>query len=313
MQTKNFFMTMSDGMDIAVNRWMPDSEDEIKAVVQLHHGLTEHSMRYDRLGSILAENGFVLNAYDMRGHGRTADNAERNNKGKFGKLADRNGFDRVVEDLHEMIDSLKNEYSGKKIVLLGHSFGSFVSQGYIEKYGKDISGCILCGTAGPRPALVWGGNQLAKIVRFFRGTDAVVPALAKLTFGSYNKRIANPISPNAWLSASDANVQMYEADQWCGRPLTVSFFCDMTDGLRRIHKMRNIRAIPNELPVFFIFGNEDPVGSYGRTIRKLYDIYQDKGMKKVYIKEYDGDRHEILNEDDKETVEADIVGWISNL
>ena len=87
----------------------------------------------------------------------------------------------------------------------------------------------------------------------------------------------------------------------------------MTDGLKMIHKTASINAIPNELPVFFIFGGDDPVGGYGVTIRKLHKIYQDKGMKKVYIKEYPGDRHEILNEDDKETVESDILGWISNL
>lgn len=313
MQTKNFFMKMSDGIEISVNRWLPDNEEDIKGIIQLHHGLAEHSMRYDRLGSVLAENGWILNAYDMRGHGKTAENAEKMGKGIFGKLAEKDGFNRVVEDLHEVIDSLKTEFSGKKVILLGHSFGSFVSQGYIEKYGKDIYACILCGTAGPNPALIGMGKVVAKLVRSIRGADSIVPMLSKMAFGSYNKKIKNPISANAWLSKNEANVQMYEADQWCGFPLTTSFFCDMLSGLSQIHKMQNIKAIPNELPVFFIFGGDDPVGSYGETIRKLHKIYQDKGMAKVYIKEYAGDRHEILNEDDKETVEADILGWISNI
>ena len=73
MQTKSFYQTMSDGCEIWINRWAPDSDVKIKGVVQLHHGLAEHSMRYDRLGSVLAENGYVLNAYDMRGHGQTAE------------------------------------------------------------------------------------------------------------------------------------------------------------------------------------------------------------------------------------------------
>ena len=313
MQTKSLFIKMSDGFEIAVNRWLPDSPEDIKGVIQLHHGLAEHSMRYDRLGSILAEQGWVLNAYDMRGHGRTAENALTKGKGIFGKLADKDGFNRVVEDLHEMIDNMKSDFSGKKIILLGHSFGSFVSQGYIEKYGKDIDACILCGTAGPNPGLINMGSFIANLVKSIKGPDSIVPLLSKLSFGSYNKRIENPISDNAWLSKNETNVQMYEADQWCGFPLTTSFFCDMTTGLKMIHKMSNIKQIPNELPVFFIFGSEDPVGAYGKSIRKLHKIYQDKGMKKVYIKEYAGDRHEILNEDDKETVEADILGWISNI
>ena len=96
MQTKNFTLAMRDGMEIFVNRWAPDSEEEIKGVVQLHHGLAEHSMRYDRLGSVLAENGYVLNAYDLRGHGKTAENAEKKGNGCFGKLANKDGFNVVV-------------------------------------------------------------------------------------------------------------------------------------------------------------------------------------------------------------------------
>ena len=83
MQNKSFTLTMRDGMEIFLNRWMPDEDKEIKGIIQLHHGLAEHSMRYDRLGSVLAENGYVLNAYDMRGHGKTAENAEKKGTGLF--------------------------------------------------------------------------------------------------------------------------------------------------------------------------------------------------------------------------------------
>ena len=92
MQMKSFMMKMDDGYELCLNRWQPDSDDEIKGVIQLHHGLAEHSLRYDRFGSILAEQGYVLNAYDMRGHGRTAENADKNGTGIFGKLADKITF-----------------------------------------------------------------------------------------------------------------------------------------------------------------------------------------------------------------------------
>ena len=96
MLMKSFTLKMDDGYELCLNRWMPDTEEEIKGVIQLHHGLAEHSLRYDRFGSVLAENGYVLNAYDMRGHGRSAENAEKNGTGIFGKLADKKGFDRAV-------------------------------------------------------------------------------------------------------------------------------------------------------------------------------------------------------------------------
>ena len=311
MNMKSFMLKMDDGYELSINRWQPDTEEEIKGVIQLHHGLAEHSLRYDRFGSVLAENGWVLNAYDMRGHGRSAENAEKNGTGIFGKLADKKGFDRAVLDLKAVTDNLKNDFPGKKTILMGHSFGSFVSQGFIEEFGSSIDACILCGTAGPRPALVGTGSFFAHLITFFTGKNAIVPLLDKLAFGSYNAKIQNPRTEFDWLSANELNVDMYKMDNWCGFPLTASFFCSMLEGLNKIHKSKNIKKIPTDLPVFFIWGSDDPVGSYGASIKDLIKIYQSNGMNKIEFKEYPGDRHEILNENDKEKVENDIIEWIN--
>ena len=117
MTTKSDFQIMSDQTELWVTKWIPDEIENCKGIVQLHHGLAEHSLRYDRLGSILCENGYALVAYDMRGHGRTAENAEKKGTGRFGKLAEKDGFNRVIEDLHEMILADKKEFPGKKIFL----------------------------------------------------------------------------------------------------------------------------------------------------------------------------------------------------
>ena len=313
MLMKSFTLKMDDGYELCLNRWQPDAEQEIKGVIQLHHGLAEHSMRYDRFGSILSENGYVLNAYDMRGHGRSAENADKNGTGIFGKLADKRGFDRAVLDLKAVTDNLKNDFPGKKTILMGHSFGSFVSQGFIEEFGNMIDGCILCGTAGPRPALVTGGSIMAHIITFFTGKNTCLALLDNLSFGSYNEKI-NPVRTKYdWLSKNELNVDMYMMDNWCGFPLTNSFFCSMTEGLCKIHKKRNMKKIPVKLPVYFIYGGDDPVGSYGKTIKDLFNIYKANGVEKLDIKEYPGDRHEILNEDNKEEVEKDILAWIDKI
>lgn len=313
MQNKTFFLTMSDGAEISVTRWAPDTEAEIKGVIQLHHGLAEHCMRYDRFGSILAENGYVLNAYDMRGHGKTAENAMSKGTGIFGKLAEKDGFNRVVEDLHEITLSLKKDFPGKKTILFGHSFGSFVSQGFIEKYSSDIDACVLCGTSGPKGAVLNVGSAVAAIVKFFEGPNRCSKLLDSASFSSYNKRIKNPVSKNAWLSRNEANVKVYEDDKWCGFPLTNSFFNDMTAGLKMIHKPENMKKIRKDLPVFFIFGAEDPVGEYGKSIENLRDIYVANGMTKVQLKAYPEDRHEILNEVDKELVEKDVLEFFDSI
>ena len=313
MQNKSFFLTMSDGVEINVTRWAPDNEENIKGIVQLHHGLAEHCMRYDRFGSILAENGYVLNAYDMRGHGRTAENAEKKGNGRFGKLTEKDGFNRVIEDLHEITLAFKKDFPGKKTILFGHSFGSFVSQGFIEKYSSDIDACVLCGTSGPKGAVVDAGAVLVNIVKFFEGPDKCSKLLDYAAFGSYNKKIENPKTKNAWISRSEANVSVYEDDKWCGIPLTNSFFHDLMSGLKMIHKPENMKKIRKDLPVFFIFGADDPVGNYGKSIEKLRDIYISNGMTNVQLKAYADDRHEILNEVDKEDVEKDVLTFINSI
>ncbi len=312
MQTKSYVLRMSDGFEICGNRWMPDEGEKIKGVVQLHHGLAEHSLRYDRFGSILADNGYVLNAYDMRGHGRTAEKSVSEGTGMFGKLADKDGFFRVVEDLKENIDSVKKEYPDTPVFLLGHSFGSFVSQGYIEKYSTQINGCILSGTAGPRPALVNFGNFVCNFISKFHSGDEVVPLLEKLSFGSYNKRIKNPVTDHDWLSTDEDSNRLYLEDKWCNIPLTLSFYKDMMAGLKYIHKDSSLQQISQNLPIHIIYGTEDPVGDYGKSPHKLYECYIVVGIAEVDFTPFEGMRHEILNDKNKEIVEADILKVLDN-
>jgi alpha-beta hydrolase superfamily lysophospholipase len=312
MQTQNFYQKMNDGTEISVNRWLPDEGQEIKGIVQLIHGMVEHAVRYDRLGSILAENGWVLSAHDLRGHGKTALRAEQKGTGMFGFLAEKDGFNRVVNDVDEIIMKVKNDFSGKKTVLLGHSFGSFIAQSYIENHAAHIDACVLCGTAGPQRALTTVGALCARFTALLHGKKAHSDFLWKTAFGGYTKRIPDAKNGQEWLSRDTSDVQMYLDDKWCGFNPTVGFYCDMTYGLKKIHKTSNMKKIPCGLPVFIIFGSDDPVGSYGKTIKKLIEIYKKNGMTDVTFKEYPGARHELFNEWNRDEVTADFLAWINS-
>ncbi len=318
MALKSFSFKTKDNTELWVNRWIPDADDsdnppKIKASIVFNHGLAEHSLRYDRFGSILAENGYVFNAFDMRGHGKTAEISIQNKTGDFGKLADKDGFNKAVSDVDELIELVSKEYPGVPVILMAHSFGSFIAQSYIENYHGKIAACFLIGTAGPRLALTTSGMIIAKLIKFFCGKNSVVGLLDKLSFGSYNARIENPKSKYEWLSKDEFSCTMYADDQWCGFPLKTSFFCDMTSGLCTIHKKSNMAKIDKTLPIYLLFGSEDPVGSYGKTVKQLADCYKKLGIQNVTVKEYPGDRHEILNETDKEQVEKDILEMLGGL
>ena len=124
-----------------------------------------------------------------------------------------------------------------------------VDEGYIEKYGNEIDACVLCGTSGPKGAVVRLGLLLVRLIILFMGKDSYVPLLEKLSFGDYNSRIENPVSDLAWLSRNEDNIRLYEMDKWCGIKLTSSFYRDMLSGLLQIHDQEAMRQIPRELPV----------------------------------------------------------------
>ncbi len=304
MKKDTVYVTMSDGSSVAVHRWIPDAEP--RALVQISHGMAEYAMRYDRLGQMLCENGIVMYAHDHRGHGDTAGSVEN-----LGFLADEEGFQQVISDLREVIARLKSDFPGKKTILLGHSFGSFVTQGFIEQFGGDIDACIISGTAGPRLPLVFTARIIAETVMFFRGPKYRSPFLQNLAFGSYNKRIENPSGPNDWLSRDAEEVKKYEESEYCGFLPTASFFRDLFTGLFRIHRKKAMASIRKDLPVFIFAGTGDPVGDYGKTVERLADIYKRNGMQDVTLILYPDARHETLNETNRDEVSANVLSWIN--
>lgn len=312
MQTEKFFQTMKDGTEIAVNRWIPENEEDIKAVIVLSHGMLEHALRYDRIGSDFADKGFVFSGHDHRGHGRTAFNAEQKGTGEFALLSKSDGFNLVVSDLEEIIGKVKADFPGKKVILLGHSFGSFVAQAFIERAGKIIDGCVLSGTSGPRRSAVRGGLFVTSLMMLFHKKNYKSIALQKMAFKGYNDRFGEIKTGLEWLSKSESNIEMYMNDSWCGGVATLGFFRDIFKGLNDIHKKNNMKKIPPSLPILFVTGEEDPVGDYGKTIRALASDYKNNGVKVVDTKFYEGYRHEILNEEISERVMDDIVSWIGS-
>ena len=164
MNYEKSFITMSDGKEIMFHSWT--GEESPKAIVVISHGMAEHVSRYNDFAAMLVSRGFAVFGEDHRGHGESA-------VGRYGYLADKNGFFRVVDDIHEEILNLRQTYPETKIFLFGHSFGSFISQCYIEKYASSIDGCILCGTAGPRKGLIAAASVLAGIVSALGGKNPV--------------------------------------------------------------------------------------------------------------------------------------------
>ena len=303
MSAETFYLEMNDGERVAVHAWRPSSTPT--AVLQICHGMAEYAMRYERFAEAAVASGYAVFAADHRGHGLTAGSLD-----KLGYLADRNGFDRVVEDQREISRAIQARIPGRPIVLFSHSFGSFVGQGFIERYGREISGAILSGTRGPDPITVCSGRFLAHAICLFSNRRKPSHFLTQLSFGGCNKRIPDAQSPNTWLSRDAREVEKYDASPWSGFPCSAGFYRDLMDGLSQIHRKRALAGIPRSLPVLMLVGEDDPIGSYGKTVRALERRYRANGMARVTVKTYRKARHELLNDVNRDEVTADITEWM---
>ncbi len=276
----------------------------VKAVVQISHGMCEHIDRYQHFALYLAENGYVVYGHDHLGHGASVES--KNDLGYFG---DESGWEYLVEDVYEVTKIARREYPGRKIFLLGHSMGSFIARLYLMKYGKKLSGIILSGTSG--------GHQLNNVglavvdlwIRV-RGKRYRSNTLKKMMFGDYNKRYPVIRTPNDWISRDVSVVDAYNKDELNTFVFTAAGFKDLMTMLKMVSDARWADSVPKDVPVFLLSGDMDPVGDYGRGVKKVYDRLLDAGVKDVKIKLYPGGRHEMLNEINRDEVYRDILDWL---
>ncbi len=291
-----------DKKKIAAYFW--DNIQSPVGIVQISHGMMEHAHRYNRFARFLNEHGFIVAADDHRGHGVTA--ATDDSLGYAGK----DGFNRTVKDMRMLTVYLKNKYPGLPVILMGHSYGSFLCQAYAELYGEDLSGLILSGSAKNSNPAMAAVAVLAKAEMIVKGDRYISKRLGKIVFGGNNKKVKNPENGSSWLNRDDEEVRRYINDPWCGNPFSCSFYYDFLRGLLDLSKKENRGEVPSDLPIYIFSGEMDPVGGYGKFVKKLYRQYVDHEVEDVTIKLYPHGRHEMIHEINYEKVYGDILTWM---
>lgn len=303
-QLKEFTFPSCDGEHtIYVRQWNPDGE--VRAVVQIAHGVAEHIRRYDEFMEYLAERGFVVAGNDHLGHGWSV-----RDETELGYFGEEDGWSKVVGDLHRLHCRLKKEYPGVPVFLFGHSMGSFLARTYATMQGEDLDGLIVCGTGHQPKSLVLSGGAAAKLEIALHGAGYHSQLLNDMAFGSYNKGFAPARTKNDWLSRDETIVDAYTADPLCGYIPTAGLFYELMRGIGYVTTKKNIRRMPKDLPVLFVSGAEDPVGENGKGVLRAYLTFMDVGMEDVTMRLFEKDRHEILNELDKEDVYAYVLAWL---
>lgn len=282
-------------------RWEPEGEP--RAVVQIIHGIAEFVERYDDFANFLTNQGFLVVAEDHMGHGQSI-----NGGGIQGYF--HGGWFTAVGDSLQLMADVKMEFPGIPYILFGHSMGSFMARTILCKYpGCGLAGAVICGT-GWQPAFAL--PALIKVIEGICKKDETKPneTLQKLVFGSYNKKVEHPRTPYDWLSRDSRIVDEYIAHPLCGFTASAGLLREMLKGIHFIEQKKNLQNMNKQLPVFFIAGGDDPVGSYGTGVYTCAEEFKKAGMENVSIRIYPMGRHEILNEINRKDVYEDVHRWI---
>lgn len=279
---------------------------ETKAILQISHGMIEYIGRYKGFAEYLNALGILVIGNEHLGHGLTAKNSS--DLGYFGKGLSKT----VVDDLKVVTDYAKANY-GKDIpyFLLGHSMGSFMARRYIMTYGKELTAAIIMGTGSQPSVVLSAGKLVANILSLVKGERYRSDLLVNLSTGAYNKPFADQKLTNAWLTKDEEIVHKYNTDPFCTFKFTINGYKTLFDSISFIQNKDNINNIPKDLPLLIVSGEKDPVGEFKKGVERVYNEYKNIGIKDLTLKFYENDRHEILNELDKEVVYQDIYNWLS--
>jgi alpha-beta hydrolase superfamily lysophospholipase len=269
-------LTLPDGFPLFTQTWTPDTDDDLKGVIILIHGLGEHSGRYSHVATYFTERGYIVAAPDHRGHGRS--------QGKALGYFDR--FSQIVDDLHQFIKTLPSASRGLPLYILGHSMGGLVSLHYTIRYTPRIRGLITSGV------LLDAGE----------GINSVVASLVK--------QLANVI-PKFGLLAVDSStisrdpqvVRAYDADPYIYHgKISARVGIELTNAVE--FAKQNLSKI--DRPALVMHGGAD------RLVKPHCSQIIHDGISSAdkTLKIYEGLYHEILNEPEQAQVMDDIYDWL---
>ena len=235
-----------------IKAWQFAPEGEVKAVIQMHHGMAEHTNRYRNFISAFTDRGYAIFINDMLGHGQSNDDKEL-----LGYFGDKDGYKNILADAKTLTDIAKKEYPDKKFIIAGHSMGSLIMRCYINEYGNDFDGAVFIGTAGPTP-IAKAGIPIMKVVAALKGKKHHSKFLNDISLGPYDKPFEHRTHYD-WGMRDTKEVDEYVADPLCGFLFTVAGFMDLSQLTIQCNEDRWFNNVAKDKPILLMSGDMDPV------------------------------------------------------
>ncbi|MDD4069379.1 MAG: alpha/beta hydrolase [Candidatus Izemoplasmatales bacterium] len=301
--------TLKDYQDNQIHVYSYEPDGDVKAIVQIIHGASEHFARYGLFSEFLSKNGYLVIGCDILGHGLSTDNYD------YVHFADKDGDILAYESVVLVKEYIENNYPNHKYYLLGHSMGSFLARKLILDFPDFYSKAVISGSAYTTKLLVSTGMLLTQIIKLLKGPKYVSKMIQDMSIDANPKKMRKDkiISGlnEEWLTRDTEIQQYYHNSKMCGQPFTVSANIDMFKWIKFVNNKKNISQGNFDMPQLFISGGHDALSNYGQEIIALTDKMKSIGYKNIDFKIYSEARHEVLNEINKDDVYSDVLNFFN--
>ena len=299
------FLSVDGKTNIHVIQWIPEKEP-YKAILQITHGMIEFIDRYDKFASFLSDNGILVVGHDHLGHGESVVTKE-----DWGYIGDGTS-DWLIADMHTLRTNTMKEFPGVPYFMLGHSMGSYMLRKYLARYSEGLAGTIIMGTGYMPESTTKMAMTISKFLAKLFGWKHRSKFVESCSFAGPYKRydVTGKDVKNSWLTKDTEIVAWYYHEPACTFKFTLNAYMALFEAVLEDCRQESVEKITKDLPVFIVSGQDDPVGDMGAGVKKVYDMFKEAGNKDVTYRLYENDRHEILNETDREKVFSDILAWI---
>ena len=307
MKTEHFEFEGHHGTLLPAVLWLP--EGEVKAVLQITHGMTEHMGRYETFAQYMLSRGIAVAGFDLRGHGKNPGDAEVASFGESSWAAS-------LEDMRLLYVLLQERFPKIPHYMLGFSLGSFLLREYLTKYPNEgeLAGAIIAGT-GHQPG--WLLSVMLGIVKGQvkkAGFDKTTDLVRQLSFSTYNQKFKPNHTAADWLCADEAELDQYLADPLVRKDISAGLFWELLGSMKRTGSTFEYDGWDTGLPILLISGQMDPVGDCGKGVREIHRRMVKAGMEQVTIHLLPDMRHDIFHGEatGAAAVRQYIADWIAN-
>ena len=306
IKRSTFFMSKNGKTKLNTVVYIPEGR-EPRAILQIAHGMAEYILRYEPFASYLAGEGFIVAGHDHLGHGKSV-----NTWSDYGYFSTK-PLHTLIRDMHQLRVNMAKRYPGLPYFMMGHSMGSYLLRSYLALYGEGLSGAVIMGTGYAAPVAADFGIEMTKLLAAFKGWHYRSLMVQAMTYNkSYRGYDVTSKDPKkSWLTKDYPIAEKYQDDPLCGFLFSLNGHKGLFEAVHFSCMQKNVNRIPGNLPILLVSGQEDPVGDRGKGVEKVFSMMEKAGIGDLTLKLYPGDRHEILNETDRERVMEDILDWLS--